>query len=112
MIWKCTVLLTQGVRLVGQHDTPSCFPAILKPASLTQQDLELSAVWRRRAILGKTKMQSDQIHVEHLEQTAQEELDLGFLEGLLAPKTRPPSTLDTPTGWSSGALSWCSNVLL
>ena len=47
--------MTDGVQLVGQHGTPACFPEKVKPVSLTQQDLEASAVWRRRAILGKLR---------------------------------------------------------
>jgi hypothetical protein len=42
--------MTSGVKLVGAHDTPSCFPEKLKPASLTQQDLEASALWRRKPL--------------------------------------------------------------
>jgi len=71
--------MTSGVKLVGAHDTPTCFPEKLKPASLTQQDLEASAVWRRKAIVGKHRKHDDPAHVEHLEQTAQEELDMGFI---------------------------------
>ena len=73
--------MTNGVKLVGAHDTPTCFPEKLKPATLTQQDLEASAVWRRKAIVGKHRKTDDPAHVEHLEQTAQEELDMGFMEG-------------------------------
>ena len=76
--------MTEGVRLVGQHGTPACFPEKLKPASLTQQDLENSAVWRRRAIVGKLRNQEDPSHIEHLEQTAAEELEMGFVEGPFA----------------------------
>eukprot|EP00435_Cladocopium_sp_Y103_P045522 s1078_g13.t1 len=71
----------EGVKLVGMHDRPQCYPEKIKPAVLTQEDLESSALWRRRAILGKKSAASDPDHVAHLETTAQEELDLGFLEG-------------------------------
>ena len=42
--------MTKGVPLVGRHDTPPCYPELIRPASLTQEDLENSACWRRKAI--------------------------------------------------------------
>ena len=73
--------MVSGVKLAGMHDTPKCYPEKIKPATLTQRDLEISAIWRRRAILGKRGSQSDPQHVAHLQETADEELKLGFLEG-------------------------------
>ena len=73
--------MANGVRLTGMHDTPACYPELIKPASLTQHDLESSAVWRRKAILGRHMKVRDLQHVEHLEETASEELQAGFLEG-------------------------------
>ena len=73
--------MESGVPLTGMHDTPSCYPEKIKPAKLTKEDLEASAVWRRKAILGKRSAHSDPQHIDHLEQTAAEELDMGFLEG-------------------------------
>ena len=70
----------QGVPIVGSHDTPNCYPELLKPATLTEGDLKASAVWRRRAILSKVH-QADPSHIDHLLEATQEELDLGFLEG-------------------------------
>ena len=73
--------MESGVKLTGMHDTPECYPEKIKPAKLTQSDLESTAVWRRKASLGRKSVQSDPQHVDHLEQTAAEELELGFLEG-------------------------------
>eukprot|EP00435_Cladocopium_sp_Y103_P008852 s4108_g2.t1 len=70
-----------GVPLTGMHDTPSCYPEQVKPATLTKRDLEVSSVWRRKAILGKQHVVRDPKHVAHLEETAAEELSMGFLEG-------------------------------
>lgn len=70
----------KGVPVVGCHDTPSCYPELLKPATLTESDLQTSAVWRRKAILSKVH-QADPSHIDHLLEATQEELDLGFLEG-------------------------------
>eukprot|EP00435_Cladocopium_sp_Y103_P045469 s290_g13.t1 len=71
----------EGVKLVGMHDKPPCYPERIKPAVLSQQDLENSALWRRKAIIGKRSSTQDPEHVAHLEETTQEELELGFLEG-------------------------------
>ena len=73
--------MKEGVRLVGAHDSPLCYPERIKAASLTKPDLESSAVWRRRAIIGKRLETSDPAHTRHLEETALEELDMGFIEG-------------------------------
>ena len=73
--------MESGVKLTVMHDTPACYPEKIKPAKLTQRDLESTAVWRRKASLGRKSVQSDPQHVDHLEQTAAEELELGFVEG-------------------------------
>ena len=78
--------MLKGVPIVGCHDTPQCYPekiepASLEPASLTKEDLGASAVWWRRAALGKVELPVDGEHVAHLEQTAVEELAAGFMEG-------------------------------
>ena len=73
-------LMFRGVPLVGQHDTPSCYPEKVKLATLTEDDLRKSAKWRRAAIIGRQCYQEDE-HVAHLMQATTEEVDLGFLEG-------------------------------
>ena len=70
----------EGVKIVGRHDSPPCYPQMLRPATMVAEDLQNSASWRRRAITGRT-LQSDPAHVEHLEMTAEEELQAGFMEG-------------------------------
>eukprot|EP00435_Cladocopium_sp_Y103_P024707 s3081_g6.t1 len=73
--------MTEGVPLVGKHDTRDCYPEKIKPASMTCNDLESSACWRRKAIIGKSTASRDLEHISHLEETAIEELKLGFVEG-------------------------------
>ena len=73
--------MKEGVRLVWTHDSPPCYPEKGKAASLTKLELENSAVWRRKAIVGKRREASDPAHNRHLEETALEELDMGFVEG-------------------------------
>ena len=72
--------MTKGVPLVGVHDTPPCYPELLRPATMTEDDLRRTAIWRRKAMLSRTHM-GDPAHVEHLLKTTEEELSLGFLEG-------------------------------
>eukprot|EP00435_Cladocopium_sp_Y103_P066873 s464_g29.t1 len=45
--------MMNGVELVGAHDAPPCYPPMVKPASLTAEDLQSSSLWRRRAIVGR-----------------------------------------------------------
>ena len=70
----------EGVKLVGAHDAAPCFPPLLRPATLVAEDLQTSACWRRKATVGRST-QMDPTHIEHLEATATEELELGFMEG-------------------------------
>ena len=72
--------MMKGVELVGVHNAPSCYPPLLKPASLTLEDLQSSSIWRRRAAVGRVP-KVDPSHIEYLESTAVEELQLGFMEG-------------------------------
>ena len=72
--------MTKGVPLVGMHDTPQCYPELLRPATMTEEDLRRSAIWRRKAMLARVHT-CDPAHVKHLLETIEEELSLGFLEG-------------------------------
>ena len=88
----------EGVKLVGCHDTPPCYPPLLEPATLVADDLQTSAVWGRKAITGRATP-ADPAHVKHLEETAAEELSLGFLEG-------PFLTEDAVSAYLGGE-DWC-----
>ena len=90
--------MMKGVELVGMPDTPACYPPMLKPATLVVDDLQASAMWRRKAVLGKVH-QSDPSHIEHLESTALEELELGFVEG--------PFTSEQEVSNHLGREDWC-----
>ena len=54
----------EDVELVGMHDPPSCYPAMLKPATLTLtlEGLQASSTWRCRAVVGKLP-KADPSHV-------------------------------------------------
>ena len=73
-------LMAKGLELVGQPDTPPCYPELLKPASLTEDQLRSSAIWRRKATLAR-KLVVDPLHIDHLIEATNAELDMGFLEG-------------------------------
>eukprot|EP00435_Cladocopium_sp_Y103_P044145 s2882_g12.t1 len=71
---------------------------MLRPATLVAEDLEASAVWRRKAAIGRVAT-ADMAHIEHLEETAKEELQLGFLEGPFSTEAEVTSHL--------GRSDWC-----
>ena len=73
--------MKQGVRLVGVHSEAPCYPPLVRPATLTESDLRNSALWRRKALLGKRNLALDPSHLDHLGATAAEEVELGSLEG-------------------------------
>ena len=100
-------LMFRGVPLVGQHDTPPCYPEKVKLATLTEDDLRKSAKWRRAAIIGRQCYQEDE-HVAHLMQATTEEVDLGFFWRVhFILKRRSIDTLAMTTGRLSADSSWC-----
>lgn len=62
------------------HDTPSCYPELLKPATMTEEDLRSTAKWRRKALLARVPKMSPE-HVKHLIETSDDELARGVLDG-------------------------------
>ena len=76
-------LLTEGTRLVGVCPKPDCFEPKVKPATLSEEQLRASAVWRRKAIMQskRTALSSEPEHVSHLDDASEEEVKLGFMEG-------------------------------
>ena len=73
--------MKEGVPLVGTHDHPSCYAMKLKLASTTEEELRDSAVPSRLALEARKPQTDSPGFAEHLESTAQEEVDLAFLEG-------------------------------
>ena len=63
--------MLEGVPIVGKHGTPACYP----------EKVKASSVWIRKAALGRGKGTTEGDHVDHLEQTAGEEISLSFVEG-------------------------------
>ena len=73
--------MTKGVPIMGCHNHPDMYKLKLKPAMVTEDDLRASARWRREALIGRRPQTDQPGFLEHLEETAQEEVALGFLEG-------------------------------
>ena len=71
----------EGVDLVGTPDAPPCYPPKVVPATLTEDDLRLTSVWRRKALINRVTPSNDNSHRLHLEETAAEEVEAGYLDG-------------------------------
>ena len=101
-------LLTEGTRLAGVCPKPDCFEPKVKPATLSEEQLRASAVWRRKAIMQskRTALSSEPEHVSHLDEASEEEVKLGFMEG---PFSEAEVTA-IPTGASSGDSSSTKGV--
>ena len=98
--------MLEGVKLVGKHDTPPCYPAMLKPASMVAVDMEASSAWRRRAIVGKATLANPE-HIAHMEATAAEESQLGFVEGPCLNEEAVTARLGRSDGVCCADLFWC-----
>ena len=73
-------LLVKGVPLVGMQEAPKGYRPLVVPATTTQDELEASAFWRRKSVMG-AKPDLAPADEEELVAAAQKEVDLGFLEG-------------------------------
>ena len=73
--------MKEGVPLVGARDHPSCYPLKLKLASTTEAELRDSATPCRLALESRRPQTDAPGFAEHLEETAQEEVEMSFLEG-------------------------------
>ena len=73
--------MKEGVPLVGTHDHPKCYPLKIKLASTTEEELRDSAVPCRLALENRRPQTDAPGFAQHLEETAQEEVDMSFLEG-------------------------------
>ena len=92
-------LLVKGVPLVGMQKAPSGYKPLVVPATMTQDELEASALWRRKSEMG-AKSDLAAPDEEELAAAAQKEVGLGFLEG---PFTE--SQLDSFCGHQKGLLN-------
>ena len=98
-------MMMSGVRLLGQHDTPPCYPENIKLATLTEDDLRKSAKWRRAAILGKNTIQEVE-RGKHLIEATIEELQLDSWRAPSGLNRRSPPFSVMTGGLLSGDLFW------
>lgn len=63
------------------HDHPECFKRKIKMAELSEDQLSGTARWRRKALIARRPQTEEPGFAEHLMETAEEEVDLGFLQG-------------------------------
>eukprot|EP00435_Cladocopium_sp_Y103_P033666 s1851_g8.t1 len=73
-------LMKEGIPLVGLQEPPKGYTEMLVPASITEEELEQSALWRRKALMGMDKCFSVE-EEDALQKATAEEVSLGFLEG-------------------------------
>lgn len=73
-------LMTFGIPLVGLHAAPNGYLNHLCPASMTEDELSNSALWRRRALMGSNREWTPE-EEDALVKTTSEEVNMGFLEG-------------------------------
>ena len=73
-------LLLHGVPLVGCQEPPKGFKQQLVPATATQEELEKTAIWRRKALMASMKAMPKEDQDE-LMKSATEEVEAGFLVG-------------------------------
>ena len=73
-------LLSEGIPLVGHQDPPPSERRLLVPAVMTVDELEKSAKWRRKALMGSSRNSKPEDE-ETLIESASEEARLGFLDG-------------------------------
>ena len=90
--------MMEGVPIVGQHDTPTCFKSKLKPAVISEAQLRESAEARREAMILKSHQQEPHV-AKSLEETAREEVEMGILEGPMS-EAQVTATLGH-NSWSS-----------
>ena len=73
-------LVRRGVPLVGLQEAPQGYRRQLVPATMTEDELCASALWRRRTLMGSIN-RMDKEEVKALLESTQSEVDKGFLQG-------------------------------
>ena len=75
-------LVTGGIPLFGAHSKPPNFPDDWKPATVSEEELLGSALWRRKALMGASvKSEFDEAQQEDLHLATMKEVELGHLAG-------------------------------
>lgn len=73
--------MKDGVSLTGWEPESKLYNTRWSPPSMTEPMLNSSAVWRRRALMGKQMGDEERAHAEQLMEETMKEVELGFLTG-------------------------------
>eukprot|EP00438_Fugacium_kawagutii_P019357 Skav210201 [mRNA] locus=scaffold1264:141588:142514:- [translate_table: standard] len=73
-------MVSHGIPLVGMQPAPKGYRPLVVPATMTQEELESSALWRRKSIMG-SKPDFEGADETELENAAAKEVEMGFLDG-------------------------------
>ena len=73
--------MKEGVRLTGPEDPSPLYMTKYAPASLTVEQLDHQAIWKRRALMGKAMSEEETEQSADLKRESLEEAEAGFLEG-------------------------------
>ena len=74
-------MMEQGVSLTGSEPPSDLYWKKFQPASMTAQQLDYQAVWRRRAAMGKIPSEEELQQEADLETESLSEVKAGFLQG-------------------------------
>ena len=74
-------MMEQGVSLIGSEPPSDLYWKKFQPASMTAQQLDYQAVWRRRAAMGKIPSEEELQQEADLETESLSEVKAGFLQG-------------------------------
>lgn len=73
--------MRDGVALTGWEPESDLYKKRWSPPTMTEQSLDASAVWRRRALMGKPMGEDERELADQLMQETDKEVQLGFLTG-------------------------------
>ena len=73
--------MEEGVHLTGPEDPSPLYMTKCAPATLTVEQLDHQAIWKRRALMGKAMSEEETEQSADLKRESLEEVEAGFLEG-------------------------------
>ena len=73
--------MEQGVHWTGPEDPSPLYITKYPPATLTVEQLDHQAIWKRKALMGKAMTEEEIEQSADLKRESMEEVAVGFLEG-------------------------------
>ena len=73
--------MEEGVRLTGPEDPSPLYMTKYAPATMTVEQLDHQAIWKRKALMGKAMTEEEIEQAADLKRESMEEVAAGFLEG-------------------------------